>query len=831
MSTSYRDIIRAALANVREDATRPVFSTVIKSLNKLITERDWSSQEVVLLAQEIPLYFGSRVIVKIDTRPEGEQVRALEFEDGEDEAVEGGIRERNLGRTNYSKYKDRPDIYEDVSFLEYCLTFSIATKQPKPLAGTASKRLVQCYPRYRGLREHETFPDWCRVKIVLNVPFRNYPRLPFTFPTDPTARVFTDWPSAYTFFRENLDVLGLEERRDGLEEIPTETAEDIDDIEDELEDLPEEPDPLDFNELANRGPNVHYDTEDLDTDLGRRPEDLDYDWSVKIGHLTGCPDIYERRTRKEFWDPIRAESPITSDVQTQATEVRDSLNPEQLLLYNTVIEHYKRTLEGEAPPPLRLNIDGEAGTGKSFVIKLISSHLQTLTRKTNIEHPDRRALDTPIVRLAPTGAAAYGIDGSTIHALLKLPVQAKETLRPLAPEGASELQRRLRDIRYIVIDEKSMLSVRILSWIDRRLRQACPSREDERFGGYGVLLVGDFFQLPPVAATPLFSTGRLTTEELNGAECYRSLDRTLRLTQLVRQAGTDPESVAFKAALQGLRNGEVTEEHYTTLSCRVFTDNPGELEAFSKALRLFGTRKAVADYNTASLRATKRPIIAIVARHDKRSSIKLPDDDFGGIPAILCLSIGSQVMLTENIWTEAGLVNGSRGSIYDITWDPETTNPRETLPLCLVVYFPGYEGPAIPGLPPKVVPIYTSRRTLATESENYSATREHWREQFPIVLAYAITVHKSQGMTLDAVVIDPTETQPNPTASSLYSSYPTRRNYRRASSDYSVPRFPYLEPIETPPPYAELPAYTYTLPEPTSSGYLSYPFPDSTSYG
>ncbi|SMR63156.1 unnamed protein product [Zymoseptoria tritici ST99CH_3D1] len=463
MSTSYRDIIRAALANVREDATRPVFSTVIKSLNKLITERDWSSQEVVLLAQEIPLYFGSRVIVKIDTRPEGEQVRALEFEDGEDEAVEGGIRERNLGRTNYSKYKDRPDIYEDVSFLEYCLTFSIATKQPKPLAGTASKRLVQCYPRYRGLREHETFPDWCRVKIVLNVPFRNYPRLPFTFPTDPTARVFTDWPSAYTFFRENLDVLGLEERRDGLEEIPTETAEDIDDIEDELEDLPEEPDPLDFNELANRGPNVHYDTEDLDTDLGRRPEDLDYDWSVKIGHLTGCPDIYERRTRKEFWDPIRAESPITSDVQTQATEVRDSLNPEQLLLYNTVIEHYKRTLEGEAPPPLRLNIDGEAGTGKSFVIKLISSHLQTLTRKTNIEHPDRRALDTPIVRLAPTGAAAYGIDGSTIHALLKLPVQAKETLRPLAPEGASELQRRLRDIRYIVIDEKSMLSVRILS--------------------------------------------------------------------------------------------------------------------------------------------------------------------------------------------------------------------------------------------------------------------------------------------------------------------------------------------------------------------------------
>ncbi|KJX97123.1 hypothetical protein TI39_contig554g00001, partial [Zymoseptoria brevis] len=56
-------------------------------------------------------------------------------------------------------------------------------------------------------------------------------------------------------------------------------------------------------------------------------------------------------------------------------------------------------------------------------------------------------------------------------------------------------------------------------------------------------------------------------------------------------------------------------------------------------------------------------------------------------------------------------------------------------------------------------------------------------------------------------------------------------NYRRASSDYSVSRFRYLESIETPPPYAKLPAYTYTLPEPTSSGYLSYPFPDSTSYG
>ena len=107
-------------------------------------------------------------------------------------------------------------------------------------------------------------------------------------------------------------------------------------------------------------------------------------------------------------------------------------------------------------------------------------------------------------------------------------------------------------------------------------------------------------------------------------------------------------------------------------------------------------------------------------------------------------------MLTQNIWVERGLVNGSRGVVHDIMWPAEADVFKE-LPKALLVKFEGYEGPALftddaDGRP--VVPIFPVRRDFERSGVACS------RQQLPVSLSYAITVHKSQGLTLDYAVLD-----------------------------------------------------------------------------
>jgi hypothetical protein len=101
--------------------------------------------------------------------------------------------------------------------------------------------------------------------------------------------------------------------------------------------------------------------------------------------------------------------------------------------------------------------------------------------------------------------ASNQINGQTLHSLLRLPIDGK--YRPLAetPTVLSNLQRVFNGVRYLIIDEKSMLGLKTLGWIDLRLREIFPRSSDEFFGGLSVMLIGDFFQLPPVLNKPLYA--------------------------------------------------------------------------------------------------------------------------------------------------------------------------------------------------------------------------------------------------------------------------------------------------------------------------------------
>ncbi|KAM4061636.1 PIF1-like helicase [Hirsutella rhossiliensis] len=177
------------------------------------------------------------------------------------------------------------------------------------------------------------------------------------------------------------------------------------------------------------------------------------------------------------------------------------------------------------------------------------------------------------------------------------------------------IKSRLRHIKYLVIDEKSMLGLEQLARIDSRLRQAFPQRNLEFFGGVSVVLVGDFFQLPPVRQKPLYSTSTgLSSLERRGQVAYRLFDRTVFLTTAQRQAGDD--QAQFRQALQELRDARLPRS---------------ELDGFRTALRVYSTKARVNQYNHEHMVHLNAPAIQVEAKNHGNGAGQAPSNNAGNL--------------------------------------------------------------------------------------------------------------------------------------------------------------------------------------------------------
>lgn len=102
---------------------------------------------------------------------------------------------------------------------------------------------------------------------------------------------------------------------------------------------------------------------------------------------------------------------------------------------------------------------------------------------------------------APIGVAAFNVEGCTLHSLLDLPTRGE--LKELEGNRLQQLQTRLKEVKYLIIDEMSIVGRKLFGQVDSRLRQAFPHAADQVLGGCSCLLFGDFGQLPPVMDLPL----------------------------------------------------------------------------------------------------------------------------------------------------------------------------------------------------------------------------------------------------------------------------------------------------------------------------------------
>jgi ATP-dependent DNA helicase PIF1 len=428
----------------------------------------------------------------------------------------------------------------------------------------------------------------------------------------------------------------------------------------------------------------------------------------ELNQLTGWIDC--QRSASDF---IMEDCPVVYPEQ---------LNPLQRFAFEIIKEHELQQKQ------LLFILLGAAGSGKTFTIHAISTFLHGQLK-----------------RAAPTAKAAFLINGDTIHQMLAIKTNEGNKYIPLAGERLKNLQVAFENIKYVIVDEYSMLSQTMLYRIDQRMRQIT-QRTDRSFGGLSIILTGDPGQLLPVAAPCLYDQKSNTAINIGGFELYKSFKLVVQLTQLMRQINDgDDDQKKFIELLPRLRNGDCTKEDFNLLRKRFY--GPDKQLEFKDAPRIYALNDSCHEHNMFRLKENLNPITISTAINFPVRGKNFDADQFRGLQNNLYISIGAKIVITSNVWKKYGITNGSSGIIMDIVYK-DTTNGLPEQPDILIIKLDRYSGPQAFSQPHR-------RNWVPFDAESaFNPRSNSTRKQFPIRLSYAITVHKAQGETLSKGVID-----------------------------------------------------------------------------
>ena len=732
--------------------------TMLRRLGSVfLNHRELSAQEAVYRILSLPLKMLSRKVVFVNTSPKQERVSLLK---PADQLANLDTDSEDIYQTSLiDRYAARPDSLNNICLAEFAANYTTRTgadpeegesndalPAPEPEStercprcpriqlknglGYMYKRTREAIIRFHRFNQEKEASKLYRSKLMLYLPWRDES---------------TDLLGGYMDFRSHYedksdDILANEQKYSVNATLIGEAMDD----------------------LRERGPPQHAWDQvapgAAEQDARDRAEGAEEERTIEQEDLDANARLFQQQQQtsvpllQRFTAETNRELLSPEDYRTAIRGLNSKQR--QVVMFNRA--WCKRAVialkNGEPVRPYHVFVSGPGGVGKSHVISLIRNDTVRLLRLSGKIQPE----DVAALLTAPTGGAAFNIEGMTLHSGLVLSISKASLCRPLTQDKLNTLRMKLSNLQLVIIDEVSMVGSNMLLQVHKRLQQLKGSKDDTSFGNVSILAVGDLYQLQPVAQPHVF-------EEVS--DMYARLHRSgslwtdeffmVELDQNMRQRGDQ----RFAELLCRVRKAEHTEEDLDLLRSRAVED--GDPDYPHDAVHVYRLNKDVDLDNITKLNRlapedqhTVIPAIDYsIDKHTGQLDMTMPKSkaNTGGLVEELHLAVGAEVMLTVNIDVSDGLVNGARGTVEAII---KTGNQ---VSLVLVSFH--HQRVGVKAISrshyrtqhPRAVPI---SRHEAVFNIGRNKAAEVTRRQFPLVLAWATTIHKVQGLTLDQIVVD-----------------------------------------------------------------------------
>lgn len=377
-----------------------------------------------------------------------------------------------------------------------------------------------------------------------------------------------------------------------------------------------------------------------------------------------------------------------------------------------ITEDYKAVINAIDEKAQFIFVSGSAGTGKTTLIKYLM-----------------KKFSGSVAVVAPTGVAALQVGGVTIHSFFKLPpriVFPETDVKKLAD------RKLYSSIKLLVIDEISMVRVDMVDAIDQFLKLNGPV-EGAAFGGVQVLFVGDLFQLPPVVTSEdmqvLRTQGYKSAYFFAAKALYEKQLIMVELQKVFRQ-----KEASFSKLLSHLRLSDDLENVLDELNNNCYNKaQPLNLDAIT----LTTTNKKADLINATELGSLSGPLFTFNGTLEGKFNI-----DERNLPSSmnLALKVGSRVMFTANSPPPRRWVNGTIGTVKEIVYGSVRVEIKNEQGI-IVVDVPQFEWKS-----------YAYELNKVTQKIEPVVIGSY--KQLPLMLAWAVTIHKSQGKTISKINVD-----------------------------------------------------------------------------
>ena len=679
--------------------------------NTFVNCAEVSAQEVAYHILGMPMSVASRGSTYINTCPPNERVRLVK---SKKDLINMDKDSEDIYSTNMiDYYKARPKSLETICLAEFCAWFTYKNNQNRGASNEDGEEQEETNGKAYKLLNRKGF-IYRRTKAKI-IRYRRY-----QFEEDP-SNYYREMLMLFTPWREEREEL-------------------IDIVYEEVyaQRLPI----INTNREQYIAGDAFEECKDIEEDAA---EDVFLaDPSQKKAQLDVIPSMAHIKCHKKT-ENFALPQQISREAFNQLIE---SLNQKQSFYFHRLMAKIRSNAS------FYEFISGSAGVGKSMLIRAIYQACLRIYNCTPGSNPEK----IKILLTAPTGRAAFSIGGLTLHGAFQLPVsQCGYELLPLSSNICNTLRCKLSELKLIIIDEISMVGAKTLNQVDARLRQIFKTQRI--FGGVNVLVLGDLRQLRPVCDRFVFQSdpcnpfGELIENRL------WSPFRMFELTEVMRQR----DDKLFAEALQRISIGETTEHDEKLFRSRVVCNLK---EIPEEAVHLYMSNAEVDSHNQRTIQsrhgqehisialdtcAGDAPISAKTYVLEKVAS--LPIQKTAGLRTNLTLKCGIKYMVTSNIDVNDGLVNGAIGLLKDITYDNHgkvsiawMRFPKAEIGIKQRSNYPKRFFESFP-----LTPVIRETKNIDHTSKLHNI--QVLRRQFPLTAAEAITVHKSQGETLQMVAL------------------------------------------------------------------------------